>query len=302
MDQLSAIRAFVRIAETGSFSAVARELNTTQATISKRLAALEELLGIRLLVRSSRKQSLTEEGKVYYTQCLGVLDAVDAADTLVREHSAQPKGLLRITAPVDFANRILLTLIQEFSEKHPMVKLDMLFDNQHRNMVSEGIDVAIRASAFKDSSLIAKPLCSNRLHVVATPDYLQERGIPQNPDDLREHVCLLYSVGETPAVWTFFKDDQTIRVPVSGKFLCNVGEFQHGLLLAGNGLAVLPWWMIHDDIDAGRLQTVLNDYRLSSLPLKLVYPDRKYLPLKTRAFLDFMIDKTRTHPALTDSS
>ncbi len=298
MDQLSAMRAFVRVAETASFSAVARESNTTQATISKRIAALEELLGVRLLTRSSREQSLTEAGQTYYQRCLLILEAVDEAESQVRCQNESPRGLLRVTAAVDVAQRLLLPLIREFLRLNPDIKMDLLLDNYQVDLVAKGIDVAIRAGTFEDSSLIAKPLSNKPLYVVASPAYLNQHGVLKVPNDLRNHRCLVYSVQKNPHIWVFTVKRKKIKVPVNGRFLCNNGDILLQMVLAGEGVCFLPYWVIQESLERGNLQVVLPDYALSSVQLNMVYPARKHLPLKTRYFLDFMANKAKQHPGL----
>ncbi|MGB0848172.1 MAG: LysR substrate-binding domain-containing protein [Thiolinea sp.] len=297
MDQLSAMRAFVRVAETGSFSVAARSSGTTQATISKRVAALEETLGIKLLIRSSREQALTEAGEEYLQRCIPILEAVDDAETMARCHSRAPRGLMRITTSVDFGRLVLAPLLRDFMALYPDIRIDLVLSNYYLDMIAGGIDVAIRAGHFEDSSLVAKPLGGLPLCLIATADYLLQRGTPEHPEELEAHECLLYSPLENPRSWVFNEGGKTFRVAVNGKFQCDNGEVILDMVMAGQGLALLPYWMVYEELQRGGLQLLLPEYAMPAGDLKMVYPERKHLPLKTRFFLDFMAEHTQEHPA-----
>ena len=297
MDQLSAMRAFVRVAETGSFSAAARSSDTTQATISKRVAALEEMLGVKLLIRSSREQALTEAGQGYFQHCMLILEAVDEAENTARCHSQAPRGLLRLTASVDFGRLILAPILRDFMALYPDIRIDLVLSNYYLDMIAGGIDVAIRAGHFDDSSLITKPLGSLSLCLVATPQYLATNGKPLHPSELESHECLLYSPANNPRRWYFNEAGKTMSIVVNGKFQCDDGDVIRDMVLADRGISLLPHWMIYDRLKSGELELLLEDYAMPAGDMRLVYPDRKHLPLKTRYFLDFMVEHTENHPA-----
>ncbi len=297
MDQLNAMRAFVRVAETGSFSVAARSSGTTQATISKRVAWLEERLGIKLLIRSSREQALTEAGQDYLLRCIPILEALDDAETSARCHSSAPRGLLRVTTSVDFGRLVLAPLLREFMRRYPDIRVDLMLSNYYLDLIAGGVDVAIRAGHFEDSSLVAKPLGNLPLCLVATPAYLQQYGEPQHPTELEAHECLLYSPVNNPRRWLFNENGKTLSLVVKGKFQCDNGEVILDMALAGCGLALLPYWMIHEALQRTELRLLLAQYAMPAGDLKMIYPERKHLPLKTRCFLDFMAEHTRGHPA-----
>lgn len=297
MDQLSNMRAFVGVAETGSFSATARHSNTTQATISKRVAALEENLGVKLLIRSSREQALTEAGEEYFQHCVPILEAVDEAENLARCHSKAPRGQLRITASVDFGRIVLSPLLREFMQNYPDIRIDLALSNYYLDLIAGGIDVAIRAGQLEDSSLIARPLGSLPLCVVATPDYIAKHGQPQHPNELEHHECLLYSPADNPRRWHFNENGKTLHVIVDGKFQCDNGDVILDMVLAHSGLSLMPYWIVHNELSRGELTLLLAEYATPAGDINMVYPERKHLPLKTRCFLDFMTEKTQSHPA-----
>jgi DNA-binding transcriptional LysR family regulator len=301
MDQLNAMRAFVRVAETASFSAVAHEFSTTQATISKRIAALEALLGVKLLRRSSREQSLTEAGSDYYQRSLAILEAVDEAETIARCQVDTPRGVLRITTAVDFAKSVLSPLLQQFMVRYPDIHLDLMLSNHRSDLIAEGIDIAIRAGQFEDSAMIATHLCTSQQCLVASKDYLRQHGQPDHPNALKQHNCLIYSANNNTTTWSFIDTSEThlpMHVAVSGRFNCDNAEMILDMALAGCGVAILPYWMTHQSLENGTLTRVLPDSWLPKIEVKIIYPDKKHLPLKTRFFIDFITQQAKSLPAL----
>jgi len=288
MDQLGAMRAFVRVIQLGSFSAAAREQNSTQATVSKKVAALEQKLGIRLINRSSREQSLTQAGAEYFEHCVAVLSEIDEVEARVRSETASPKGLLRIAAPAAFARLVLAPLLPQFIERYPDIEIDLLLDERHIDLISEGVDLAIRARKLEDSSLIARPLFDNPLMLVASPDYLARCGTPETPTALKQHDCIVYSLNRTLNHWHFHKDGIETKVPVSGAIRSNNGETNLALALAGQGITQLPGWMADEYLRSGQLVQLLTDYTTDHIPINVIYPQSRYLPLKVRCFIDFV--------------
>ena len=300
MDQLSAMRAFVRVAETRSFSAAARSTGTTQATISKRIAGLEELLGVKLLIRSSREQALTEAGQDYFKHCVPILEAIDEAENLARSSTNNPRGQLRVTTSVDFGRLVLAPMLRDFMAHYPDISIDLVLSNHALDLIAGGIDVAIRAGQFEDSSLIAKPLGNIPLCLVATPAYLDRHGRPEHPNDLVDYECSLYSLADNPRRWYFREDQKTISVIVNGRFQSDNGDVILDMVLAGSSLCMLPYWLVHEQLGSGELELLLKDYAMPAGDIKMVYPDRKHLPLKTRSFLDFIAKQAKSYPGFDD--
>ncbi len=291
MDQLSAMRIFVRVIQTGSFSAAAREQNSTQATASKKVAALEQKLGVKLINRSSREQSLTEAGNDYFQHCLAVLSEIDEMEASVRSRTATPKGVLRITAPIPFVRLVLAPLIPEFLARYPDIEIDMPLEERHLDLISEGIDLAIRARKLEDSSLVAKPLFSNPLILVASPDYIARKGAPAVPEDLKNHDCIVYTLNKALNNWHFRTADSEHAVAVSGAFRSNNGETNLAVVLAGQGITQIPVWMVDEHLKRGELVQLLSEYETDFMPINIVYPQSHYLPLKVRCFIDFISDR-----------
>lgn len=291
MDQLSAMRAFVRVVQTGSFSAVGRELNTTQATISKKVAALEAKLGVKLLTRSSRDVSLTQAGTDYYEQTVVMLAELDEVEARVRSQVATPQGTLRVTAPVAFGRLVLAPLIGEFLERYPDIKVDMSLGDRHVDLIAEGVDVAIRARKLEDSSLVARHLFENPMLLVASPSYLELHGEPREPADLKRHHCIVYSLLRTGNNWHFTYQGKEISVPVTGDFQSDSGDTNLEVVLSGLGITALPIWMVEEHLQSGRLVQLLTDYQADQIPFNAIYPQNRYVPLKVRCFVDFLKEK-----------
>lgn len=296
MDQLSAMRVFVRVVQTGSFSATGRELNTTQTTISKKVAALEKALGVKLLTRSSRDHALTDVGAEYYEKCVAILGEVDEAEANARSQVASPKGVIRIAAPVAFGRLVIAPIIAEFFSLYPEIRVDLAQSDRHVDLISEGVDVAIRARKLEDSSLIARHLFENPLLLVASPDYLALHGEPKEPMELKRHNCLVYTMLKALNNWHFHRDDKQYSVPVSGNFQSDNGDVILEVALAGLGFAQLPIWMVGEHLKSGRLKQVLPDYKAQTLPFNAIYPQNRYVPLKVRCFVDFIKLKLSENP------
>ncbi|MFJ3487523.1 LysR family transcriptional regulator [Pseudomonas sp. NPDC090202] len=288
MDTLEAMTMFVRVVERGSFSAVARELGTTQPTVSKQIGALEQRLGGRLIARSTRQLSLTDEGQRYYRQCREILAAVDSAEHSFQTGREAVAGPLRVASSVSFGRLQIAPRLQAFLQRHPEVTVDLLLSDQNVELVSEGIDVAIRIGELKDSSLIARHLGVTRRLMVAAPAYLQKRGTPQTPDDLIRHNCLLFNLLEDFDSWTF--NDGQSSVQVRGNVRSNNSEAIRQMVLSGLGISLSPSWLYCRDIEAGRVVQILPDYVPASLPINALLPANRRQSARVRAFVDFLAE------------
>ena len=288
MDQLNAMRTFVRVIQTGSFSAAGREQSVSQASISKKVAALEKQLGVKLLSRTSREQALTQAGAEYYEHCLVMLAELDEVEAKVRSKVSSPSGVLRIASSVSLGKLILAPLIVEFLQEYPDIEIDMLLEERHIDLIVEGVDIAIRARKLEDSSLIALPLFDNPLILVAAPEYLALQGEPQVPEDLKQHNCITFTLRKTLNNWHFHYAGKDIAIPVSGSFRSNSGDTNLTLALAGAGITQVPIWMVEKHLKTGRLIKILPKYTSDSIPLNMIYPQSRYVPLKVRCFIDFV--------------
>jgi DNA-binding transcriptional LysR family regulator len=297
MDRLGAMEMFVRIVETGSFSAVARELGTTQPTISKQLTALERQLKTRLLNRSTRSVSLTEAGTAYYERCKRIIDEVQDAEGALGHLQSSLSGTLHVNASIALGQIFLTPLILEFQAQYPELVVELTLNDRYIDLVEEGVDVAVRIGRLPDSNLVARRLGSTRRTLVATPAYLARNGVPLVPQDLARHNCVLYAYLSTGNEWSFKGADGEIRVRVNGSFKANNGHAIREALLAGAGIALMPDWLIHDQVERGELIALLPEYAAPPLDINAVYPFGRHVSAKVRVFIDFLQQKFNAMPA-----
>lgn len=284
---LELIRTFVRAVETGSFTAVSIEQQQSQPTISRQVAALENHLGARLMHRTTRALTLTDEGRTYYGHARAVLDAVDEA-ALAVQPAAVVTGLLRIAAPLAFARLHLMPRLGRFLETHPALRTEWVLGDRPVDLVEEGIDLAIRIGHITDQGLIARRIGDMRRIVVARPDYFERHGRPMHPDDLQRHDCIVYTGLATVDEWHFVgPGDTRIVTRVSGRVRVNASEGMRSAVLEGLGLAVCPTWLFTDEVETGVLERVLQNYEPASMPIQAVYPSRRLVPPRVRAFVEY---------------
>ena len=298
MDQLSAIRSFVSVVKSGGFTAAARAESTSQATISKRLASLEDHLGVQLLQRTSRDQSLTQAGADYFDKCQAILAELEEAETAARSQVAVPRGLLRISAAFPLGRLLLAPILPEFLKRYPEIHVDLSLTDRHMDLVAEGIDLSVRAQQMPDSTLVARKLFDNPMFLVASPSYLEEHGTPEKPADLADHNCLIYSSLESINHWHFNRKGRDYSVTVTGNLQCDNGDTLVEGALAGLGLIVKPHWMIHSHLESGALEHVMPEYAPTPLPIHAVYPQRRFLPIRVRCFMDFLSEQFASNPVL----
>ncbi|HEL7630811.1 TPA: LysR family transcriptional regulator [Stenotrophomonas maltophilia] len=285
------LEVFVRVIETGGFSAAARSLDMTPSAVSKLVARLEQRLGTRLLQRSTRQLQLTPEGCAFYERGLRVLADLEEAERCASAH-AEPRGRLRVNANVPFGQHFLLPLLPMFLQQHPQVGVDLTLTDEVIDLLEQRTDVAVRAGPLKSSSLVARRLGATRMMIVASPGYAQRHGLPGNVDDLQTHNRL--DIGHARAMqgWPLLQGGQVLRVPTSGNARASNGDALRQLVLGGLGLARLAAFQVRDDIAAGRLLPVLEEANPGDLEeVHAVFLGQGgYLPLRVRAFLDFLVE------------
>lgn len=282
------ILAFVRVAETGSFSEAARRLGLSKSMISRQVSSLEADLGVRLLHRTTRSLSPTEAGRGYLERCQRILADLDEANLLVSHLQAVPRGRLRVSAPLSFGIGHLSACLPEFLDRYPEIELDMGFTDRHVDLVEEGWDVAVRIGRLADSSLIVRRLAPIRRLAAASPGYLARRGTPTRPEDLSGHDCLTHG-NMVHSEWRFMGEDgKPLQVEVRGRFHAANGDALRAMALAGQGIVLLPTFFIGDDIREGRLVPLLEPYIALDISLNAVYPHGKHLSPKVRAFVDHL--------------
>jgi DNA-binding transcriptional LysR family regulator len=285
MDQFKQISAFVNVASRGSLSAAARSEGVTPAIIGRRLDALEERLGAKLLLRTTRRISLTFEGAAFLEDCQRILRELADAEGAVSLGGIRPGGHLKVSAPAGFGRRHVAPLLMDFMVENPEVTVRLELSDRLVDLVEENVDCAIRIGDLADSSLISIRLGEMRRVVVASPDYLTKFGVPSAPTLLAEHNCL--SLRQQRG-WTLRFDDEVRVVKVGGGFECNDGAVLHDWALAGKGVAWRSLWEVGADIKAGRLVTVLDEFAAPPVGIHAVVPQRRHLPLRVRLFIDLL--------------
>ncbi len=297
MDRLRAMRTFVRVVETGSFSAVANEADATQSAISKQVAALERELGVKLLTRSTRALSPTEEGARYFEQARRLVAEIAEAESALRKGEGQLSGWLRLAASVGFGRLKLMPFVQSFLARHPQVKIDLKLDDGFVDLIEQGIDVAVRIGELPDSSLIARRIGATRRAVVVHRSYLRSLrdGLrpPVAPDDLTEHNCIVYTEHAARNAWVFTAGagaadlvGTTRVVRVEGNLQTNSSEVMRASILAGMGIGYSPTWLFESELASGEVRELLSDWATPPMPIHLVSPSERRHSAKVKAFAD----------------
>lgn len=291
MDRFSEMETFAKVVENGSFSGAARDLRMTPSAVSKLIGRLEDRLGVRLLSRTTRKLSLTEEGRVYYQRVSPILAEVEEAEQTVSLSTAEPRGVLRVNASTAFGQYQVVPLIPKMLEKYPDLQVQLTLSDSISNLVEEGFDVGIRIGVLMDSTLVARKLGIPKRVVVASPEYLKKYGVPQTPDDLKDHQCLKFSIPTTLNRWEFEGPDGPRMVDVSGRVEANNGIALHEAALAGLGLFRAATFVLGDDIKCGRLVPVLQEFETAGeAGIFAVWPHNRNLSAKVRVFVDTLVD------------
>jgi len=287
MNLFLSMSVFRRVAETESFSETARELGLSQPTVSKHISALEDHLKVKLLNRSTRQLSLTEIGRQYYVQCTHILDELSATQATIRDHQLVPSGTLRINLPVTFGEVEIVPHIWKFLSQYPELNLDLIMVDHYVDLVKEGVDCAIRVGPLTDSSLIARKIGSFQRITVATPEYLAKFGEPNNLSDLKDHDCIVFTLLTTRDDWQFTGPKGPESIQVHGRLSVNNPRMMHDAVLEHVGIAVIPTWLIDDDIKKGNVKQILSEYRPRSMDIHVLYPQRQFVPAKVRCFIDY---------------
>jgi DNA-binding transcriptional LysR family regulator len=292
MDQLTGFRIFTRVVELGSFSKAADDLVVSQSTVTKHIAWLESHLGARLLNRNTRGVSLTEGGGLYYERCKSILKDVDDADAAVGRHSGALTGTLRISTSVAFGRRIVAPMLIEFMQLEPRLKIDITCEDAYVDLVSRGIDVALRMGRLADSSLGGRYIGSNPWVMVASPGYLAEHQAPRTPQDLNDHDCIVYSSVQGDAIWQIRSREGEIHpVVVNGRLRSNNLSTLLSAVQLNLGIAILPTYVASSSLKSGQTVRVLEEYILPEQELHAVFPSPKFVPQKVTAFIHFLMPR-----------
>ena len=296
MDRLSTMETFVRVVEAGSFVAAAQRLELSAAMVSRHVQDLEQRLGTRLLNRTTRRISLTEAGAAYFERSRQLLRDLEEMDLSVAHEVQQPRGVLRVNAPVVFGTRHLSRFLAEYGARYPDVAIDLTLTDRFIDLVEEGADVAVRIGALQDSTLVARRLCPARLVLCAAPAYLQQHGTPKSLEDLGRHSCLGYTYTRGGIEWEFPEASAPAIVPLRGNLRANHGEVLFQAAIDGMGIVLLPTFIVGEALREGLLRQVLPRATLAELNAYAVFPSRKFLSAKVRTFVDFLAEKFGPEP------
>ncbi|VXC14785.1 LysR family transcriptional regulator [Burkholderia sp. 8Y] len=293
MDRWTQIELFVLTAELGSLSKAAEQLDMSNAAASRTLSALEERLGTRLIERTTRRQWLTDAGEAYRRSCVAVLSEMAEAEAAASDATLRPSGVLRVTSSVSFATMHIAPFLTEFNRRYPSISVQVIAANRYPDFIEAGIDIAIRTREHEgDSGITVRKLAETSRILAASPAYLTEHGRPAKPEDLCQHRMLVYNLAVDPYLLHFRRGEETSDVAITSVLDSNEGQVIVAAGRAGLGIVIQPLYIIHDDIVAGRLVPVLEDWQLPRLTINLAYQSRRYQPAKIRVFTEFLIEWT----------
>ncbi len=295
-DSLYEMSVFSKVVAAGSLSAAARDLGISTAVVSRKLAALEARLGVRLVNRTTRRLSLTDEGASYHEACSRILVDIDEADAAAAARRVEPQGVLKVALPAAFGNKHIAPLVPRFAARYPKVQLALSLSDRTVNVVEEGYDLAIRIGELEDSSLAARKLAPNRRVVCASPEYLRRHGAPRTPEDLARHNCL--TATDFQMSWEYRgPDGRRGAARVSGRYACDNWEVLREWAVAGLGVALKSTWDVRAHLEDGSLVPLLPGYDFGTdVAIYAIYPHRRYLPAKTRVFIDFLAESFGPEP------
>jgi DNA-binding transcriptional LysR family regulator len=288
MDRFQEMRVFVAVVEAGSFVGAADAEHLSKAAVSRIVSELEQRLGVRLLHRTTRRLSLTEEGEVFFARCKDLLAGVEEAEAEISERSGQAVGVLKVSAPFSYGVLRLAPLWGDFLAAHPQIQLEVTLSDRFVDLVDEGFDVAIRIARLASSSLVSRRLSSTRMVLCASPRYLKKHGKPRQPADLAGHTVLAYSLLAAGDTWEFEGPAGPVSVKVQPRMRSNSGDVCRAVAVAHQGIVLQPLFLVGDDLQAGRLVEVMPEYKSAELGVYAVYPSRKHLLPKVRLLIDYL--------------
>lgn len=296
MDQIESMRLFVRVAEQGSFSAVAQQMGVARSVVTRKVAGLESRLGVKLIARSTRRLSLTSAGAAYLERCREILALIEAAETDLDAERQRPRGMIRISLPLSFGQRYLVPLLLEFAGRYPEIALNMDFTDRRANLIEEGVDLAVRITDRLAPQDVARRLSSARMVVVASPAYLQTHGEPKHPAELAGHECLSYtlSLGST---WPFAVAGAVQNIPVHGRIQANNGDALLRAAIDGLGITYQPMFIASDALASGKLVPILTGYTGPEVGIYAMLPGNRHIPLRVRVLIDFLIERLGAEPS-----
>lgn len=296
MDKLDAMNALVKVVASGSYAEAARRLGLTRSAVSKAVMELETELGARLLDRTTRRVTPTEAGLAYYERCVAILAQVEETEAQVSRLHDEPKGVLKINAPMSFGTLYLSAAVADFMRRYTDLKIELMLTDRYIDPLEEGVDITVRIGNLADSSLIARRIAPARVVLVASPAYLARHGEPKVPADLTSHRCLQYGHTTSMQRWQLTENGQTVSAPIGTCMASNNGDALREAAINGIGIARLPTFIVGHDLQAGRLLAVLPDHSPPPGSVYAVYAPNRYLAAKTRLFIDFIVERFGPKP------
>lgn len=294
MNKFQAITIFTRVVESGGFTAASGKLSMSVSAVTKAVARLEDELGAQLFIRTTRHLRTTDYGQQFYERCVRILADLEDAEAILQHGSATVSGKVRAVVPFSFGRVTLIPELPNFFRRYPDISLDLHFSDRPVDIISEGFDVAVRTGIVNDSRLRIRLLTAGAQVTAASPAYLAQYGVPQTPNDLRQHNCLVGRFGDE---WGFKgRDGGTMTVRVQGNATINSGDALREAAVAGLGIVQGTWWLMRKDLERGAVHAILSEYALRGAPVSLLYAENRHVPKKTRAFLDFLIEITKSAP------
>lgn len=296
MEDLERMAIFAHVVEEKSFSAAARRLNLSKSLVSKHITQLEKSIGSRLLNRTTRALSLTEAGSIFYEHCARIIEELEEAKLAVSRIQSEPRGILRVSAPVAFGRLHIASALPEFLAAHPDLKIDMVTTDRFVDLAEEGYDVVVRIAGDPPPNVVARKLAPVNRRICATPEYFARHGLPQTPQDLERHNCLTYTYFNPQDPWRLRGPDGDISVRASGDLRVNDDDALSEAVLGGLGIALLPTFIIGKALQTGRLRSVLSDYVPLERHIYAMYLPNRHLSAKVRAFIDYFLERIGPEP------
>jgi DNA-binding transcriptional LysR family regulator len=292
MDRLLAMELFTKIHELGTLRQASEALNISTAAATRLLASLESHLNVKLIERSTRRNALTSAGYEYYAQCKTFINELNEAEAKISASSVEPEGTINITASISFAKLYIAPLIPEFHKKFPKIKINIIGENRYYDILNSNVDIAIRTREFEpDSNITIRKLATTKRILAASPSYLAAKGTPQNVDDLAKHDILIYSHANNPTELNFsYRDEKLPTFKCNPLIETNDGQIVRAAALSGAGILIQPMYIIYKDIVSGRLVPLLSEFDLPLLTINIAFQTRRYMPTKTRLFIDFLVE------------
>ena len=291
MDRLNAMHVFVRVAELSSFSAVAQQLGVARSVVTRLIAALEEHLGVKLMVRSTRRLTLTSAGAAYLEKCRVILNLVEAAEIGVAEQRQHPRGTIRVSLPLSFGLKRMVPLLLDFARSYAEVNLEMDYSDRRVNLIEEGVDLAIRITSRLGPTEVARKIGSIHMHTVAAPDYLARFGTPRHPSELAQHECLGYTLVGTQPAWTFQVDGVWQTFAFQARISANNGEALTEAAAQGLGIAVQPDFILQPYLADGRVKPILETFPTPELGIYAMLPSNRQVPHRVRVLIEFLAER-----------